>query len=48
MENKKETWEKPELIIINQCYIEENVLAACAEAGVSSCGPSNPWTPNQS
>ena len=31
MSEKKETWEKPELIIINRSYEEENVLAFCNE-----------------
>lgn len=48
MENKKKVWETPELIIINQCNIEEDALAACNESGNPSCGPANPWSPTTS
>ena len=34
---EKETWEKPELIVINQCRVEENVLAFCNESTDQTC-----------
>ncbi|MDA3790350.1 MAG: hypothetical protein PF503_17885 [Desulfobacula sp.] len=33
----KKTWTKPELIIINRCYVEENVLANCNESTNQAC-----------
>ncbi len=35
--NNSKTWEKPELIIINRCYVEENVLANCNESTNPAC-----------
>ena len=41
---EKETWEKPELIVINQCRVEENVLAFCNETTDPTCDV-NSWEP---
>ncbi len=37
--DKKKEWKKPELIVIIRCKSEENVLAACKQAG--SCTEAN-------
>ncbi|MCG8638899.1 MAG: hypothetical protein MI862_04150 [Desulfobacterales bacterium] len=47
MAEEKKTWEKPELIIINNCHIQENVLANCNEGSNPACGPSS-WELNNS
>jgi hypothetical protein len=37
MHEKKETWEKPELIIINRSYAEENVILTCNQGPITGC-----------
>jgi len=43
MTDQKENWEKPELIVINRSYAEENVLANCNEGTNPTCNQQS-WT----
>lgn len=47
IEKNKKTWKKPELIIINRSYVEENVLANCNEGSNQACDAQS-YTSNRS
>jgi len=36
---KKNSWERPQLIVLGRSKPEEGVLAACKEAGTNAPGP---------